>query len=111
MKDIKLQIKYRTENMQLLKEGQFSIKKKILQYKYLLTKVTSNNRNYIEFIWSVLNSMGHVGLVGHSRGSMWWVKLVDHSRGLNSWVILVGETRESFSWVILLDQIKPSCEV
>ena len=40
MKDIKLQIKYRTENMQLLKEGQLSIKKKILQYKYLLTKVT-----------------------------------------------------------------------
>ena len=28
MKDIKLQIKYRTENMQLLKEGKLSIKKK-----------------------------------------------------------------------------------
>ena len=27
MKDIKLQIKYRKENMQLLKEGQLSIKK------------------------------------------------------------------------------------
>ena len=51
MKDIKLQIKYRTENMQLLKEGKLSIKKKILQYKYLLTKVTSNNRNYIERVY------------------------------------------------------------
>ena len=42
---------------------------------------------------SVLNRVGHVGLVGHSRGSF-------------SWVILVGETRGSFSWVKLVGHFR-----
>ena len=53
---------------------------------------------------SVLNRVGHVGLVGHSRGSFSWVILVGHSCGLFSWVILVGYSRGSFLWVILVGQ-------
>ena len=37
---------------------------------------------------SVLNHVGHVGLVGHSRESFSWVKLVGQTRGSNSLVIL-----------------------
>ena len=45
---------------------------------------------------SVLNHVGHVGLVGHSRGSNSWVILVGHYRGSLSQVKLVGQTRWSF---------------
>ena len=48
---------------------------------------------------SVLNRVGHVGLVGHSRGSFSWVVLVGHSCGSNSWVILVAHSGGSNSWV------------
>ena len=48
---------------------------------------------------SVLNRVGHVGLVGHSRGSFPWVKLLDHSCGLNLWVILVGGSNLSVKLV------------
>ena len=37
------------------------------------------NQGYVSR--SVLNRVGHVGLVGHSGGSFSWVKLVGHSRG------------------------------
>ena len=50
---------------------------------------------------NMLNRVGHVGLVGHSRGSLSWVKLVGQTRRSFSWVKLVGRSRGSNSWVIL----------
>ena len=50
---------------------------------------------------SVLNRVGHVGFVGHSRGSFLWVIIVGYSRGSFLWVKLVGHSRGSNSWVIL----------
>ena len=51
---------------------------------------------------NMLNRVGHVGLVGHSRGSLSWVKLVGQTRRSFSWVKLVGQTGGSFSLVKLV---------
>ena len=40
---------------------------------------------------SVLNRMGHVGLVGSSRGSNSWIRLMG-SRRSNPWIKLVGHS-------------------
>ena len=50
---------------------------------------------------SVLNRVGHEGLVDYSGLPNSWITLVGHSRGSFFRVILVGKTRGSTSWVRL----------